>query len=101
LVDVPATDSKIAGDDGTGMGELIPSNGWPDRYQERKLSNHVATAQLLEGVAVSYFRVQREHGRSNHNLGIERLWLYKSQRLDEELRGQRTQLAFREHRRRS
>jgi hypothetical protein len=42
------------------MGVLIPSNGWPDCYQERKLSNHVAMAQLLEGVAVSYFTGAKE-----------------------------------------
>jgi len=38
-----------------GKGEQISGNGWPDCYQERKLSNHVAMAQLLEGVAMSYF----------------------------------------------
>jgi hypothetical protein len=36
------------------MGELISGNGWPDCYQERKLSNHIAAAQLPEGVVVSY-----------------------------------------------
>jgi hypothetical protein len=37
------------------MGKLISGNGWPDCYQERKLSNHEATAQLPKGVVVSYF----------------------------------------------
>jgi len=34
--------------------ELIPSDEWPDSYQERKLLNHVAAAQLPEGVVVIY-----------------------------------------------
>jgi hypothetical protein len=36
-----------------GKVELISSDGWPDSYQERKLSNHIAAAQLPEGVVVS------------------------------------------------
>jgi len=32
--------------------EQIPSNGWLDSYQEHKLLNHVAVAQLTEGVVV-------------------------------------------------
>jgi hypothetical protein len=62
------------------MGKLISGNGWPDCYQERKLSNHVAMAQLLEGVAVSYLRAPGGCGRDNHYLGKKKLWLYKNQR---------------------
>jgi len=39
-----------------GKSELISSDGWPDSYQERKLSNHVAATQLPEGVVVVYCR---------------------------------------------
>jgi hypothetical protein len=35
------------------MDELILSDGWPDAYQGHKLSNHVAAAQLPEGVVAS------------------------------------------------
>ena len=56
-MDVLATDSydlqKISE---IGKGELISSDGWPDSYQERKLSNHVAATQIPEGVAVIYSR---------------------------------------------
>jgi hypothetical protein len=49
-----------------GKDELISSDGWPDPYQERKLSNHVAATKLPEGVVVSYCRALRGHGRDKH-----------------------------------
>jgi len=45
-VDVLATDSyDLQKMSVIGKGELISSDGWPDSYQERKLSNHVAATQ--------------------------------------------------------
>ena len=63
------------------MGELIPRHGWPDCYQERKLSNHVAMAQLPKGVVVSYLRAQGGRGRDNHYLG-DKGYGYKEPVLD-------------------
>jgi hypothetical protein len=54
-VNVPTTDSNdLQKMSEIGNDELISSDGWPDSYQERKLSNHVAATQLPEGVVVSY-----------------------------------------------
>jgi hypothetical protein len=50
-----------------GKDELISSDGWPDSYQERNLSNHIAAAQFPEGVVVSYCRALRGRGRDKHN----------------------------------
>jgi len=66
-VDVPATDlydSKRCLR--LSKGELILSDGWPDSYQEHKLSNHVAATQLPEGVVVVYCRALRERARDKH-----------------------------------
>ena len=66
-MDVPATDLydckrclRLRKD------KLISSNGWPDSYQERKLLNHIAAAQLPEGVVVVYCRALRGRGRDKH-----------------------------------
>ena len=48
-----------------GKDELILRDGWPDCYQERKVSNHVAATQLPEGVVASYCRALRWRGRDN------------------------------------
>jgi acyl CoA:acetate/3-ketoacid CoA transferase len=67
LVNVPTTDlydlqkmSEIR------KGELISSDGWSVSYQERKLANRVAAAQLPAGVVVSYYRALWGRGRDKH-----------------------------------
>ena len=67
-MDVPATDSYVCKRClRLRKGELISSDGWPDSYQEHKLSNHVAATQLPEGVVVDYCRALRERGRDKHS----------------------------------